>query len=75
MSKIWLLNKPKGYITSSKDPQNRKKVFDLLPAKIAHLIAIGRLDLNTEGLLIFTNNGDFSRYMDCLLYTSPSPRD
>ena len=64
MTKIWLLNKPKGYITSSKDPQNRKKVFDLLPAKIAHLIAIGRLDLNTEGLLIFTNNGDFSRYME-----------
>ena len=64
MTKIWLLNKPKGYITSSKDPQNRKKVFDLLPAKIDHLIAIGRLDLNTEGLLIFTNNGDFSRYME-----------
>ena len=64
MTKIWLLNKPKGYITSSKDPQNRKKVFDLLPSKIDHLIAIGRLDLNTEGLLIFTNNGDFSRYME-----------
>ncbi len=64
VTKIWLLNKPKGYITTSKDPQKRKEVFDLLPAKITHLIAIGRLDLNTEGLLIFTNNGDFSRYME-----------
>ncbi|GIR68689.1 MAG: hypothetical protein CM15mP73_5100 [Hyphomicrobiales bacterium] len=42
----------------------RKEVFDLLPSNIDHLIPIGRLDLNTEGLLIFTNNGDFSRYME-----------
>ena len=63
-TRIWLLNKPKGYITTSKDPQKRKEVFDLLPSKIDHLIPIGRLDLNTEGLLLFTNNGDFSRYME-----------
>ena len=64
ITRIWLLNKPKGYITTSKDPQKRKEVFDLLPSEIDHLIPIGRLDLNTEGLLIFTNNGDFSRYME-----------
>ena len=38
MTKIWLLNKPKGYITSSKDPQNRKKVFDILPSKSTHTL-------------------------------------
>ena len=64
ITRIWLLNKPKGYITTSKDPQKRKEVFDLLPSNIDHLIPIGRLDLNTEGLLLFTNNGDFSRYME-----------
>ncbi len=64
ITRIWLLNKPKGYITTSKDPQKRREVFDLLPSKIDHLIAIGRLDLNTEGLLLFTNNGDLSRYME-----------
>ncbi|MDG2187887.1 MAG: pseudouridine synthase [Hyphomicrobiales bacterium] len=63
-TKIWILNKPKGYITTSKDPQNRKTVFNLLPKKINHLISIGRLDINTEGLLLFTNNGELSRFME-----------
>ena len=56
-TKIWILNKPKGYITTTKDPQKRETVFSLLPRKVNHLISIGRLDINTEGLLLFTNNG------------------
>ena len=63
-TKIWILNKPKGYITTSKDPQKRETVFSLVPKKINHLIPIGRLDINTEGLLLFTNNGDLSRFME-----------
>ncbi len=63
-TKIWLLNKPKGFISTSKDPQGRKTIFDLLPKNINHIMPIGRLDINTEGLLLFTNDGNLSRYME-----------
>ena len=63
-TKIWLLNKPKGFISTSKDPQGRKTIFDLLPKNINHIMPIGRLDLNTEGLLLFTNDGNLSRFME-----------
>lgn len=63
-TKIWLLNKPKGFISTSKDPQGRKTIFDLMPKNINHIMPIGRLDLNTEGLLLFTNDGNLSRYME-----------
>ena len=58
------LNKPKGYITSTKDEKNRPTVYELLPAEKKKLIYIGRLDFNSEGLLLFTNNGDFSRLLE-----------
>ena len=61
---LYILNKPKGYITSRKDELDRKTVYDLLPDNKQHLISIGRLDYNTEGLLLFTNNGDYARYYE-----------
>ena len=61
---LYVLNKPKGYITSKKDELNRKTVYELLPENKKNLITIGRLDFNTEGLLLFTNNGDFARYYE-----------
>ncbi len=61
---LYILNKPKGYITSKKDEFNRKTVFELLPDNKKHLITIGRLDFNTEGLLLFTNNGEYARYYE-----------
>ena len=61
---LYVLNKPKGYITSKKDELDRKTVYDLLPKDKQHLISIGRLDFNTEGLLLFTNNGDYARYYE-----------
>ena len=61
---LYILNKPKGFITSRKDELNRKTVYDLLPENKQHLISIGRLDFNTEGLLLFTNNGDYARYYE-----------
>ncbi len=54
------LNKPRGYITTKKDTHERKTVFDLLPKKYQTLHTIGRLDKETSGLLLFTNNGDFT---------------
>ncbi len=61
---IWKMNKPKGYITTKSDPKGRKTVFDLFPKISDRIIYIGRLDINSEGLLLFTNNGDISRKLE-----------
>ena len=55
-----LLNKPKGYLTSLSDPEDRPLVINLLPASLGRLHPVGRLDFNTEGLLILTNDGEFT---------------
>jgi pseudouridine synthase len=55
-----LLNKPKGYLTSLSDPEDRPLVIDLLPASLGRLHSVGRLDFNTEGLLILTNDGELT---------------
>lgn len=54
-----LLNKPKGIITTRHDDKGRETVMDLIPKKYSHLRPAGRLDCNTEGLLIMTDDGDF----------------
>jgi 23S rRNA pseudouridine2605 synthase len=51
-----LLYKPKGYVTTYRDPQGRKTVYDLLPAGSGYLFPVGRLDLDTSGLLVMTND-------------------
>ncbi|MBL8149028.1 MAG: rRNA pseudouridine synthase [Blastocatellia bacterium] len=56
-----LLNKPKGYLSSLSDPQNRPLVTKLIPKGFGLLHPIGRLDFNTEGLLIMTNDGDLTK--------------
>ncbi len=53
---VIMLNKPKGYVTTSSDELSRKTVYSLVPNDM-HLFSIGRLDLDTTGLLLFTNNG------------------
>ena len=55
-----MLNKPKGYVTTVKDPQGRNTVMDLLPNIKARVFPVGRLDYDTEGLLLMTNDGDMS---------------
>ncbi len=54
---IVILNKPKGYLTARYDPKGRKTVMDLLPKKFRHLKPIGRLDKESEGLLVLTDAG------------------
>lgn len=58
-----LLYKPKGYLTSVSDPQKRKLVTDLIPPSLGKLHPVGRLDLNTEGLLILTNDGELTNFI------------
>jgi len=55
-----LLNKPKGYLSSAADPEGRKLVTDLIAPKFGKLHPVGRLDYNTEGLIILTNDGNFT---------------
>lgn len=53
-----MLNKPKGYMTTKEDKFADRTVYDLLPKKLGHLAPVGRLDKDTEGLLLLTNDGD-----------------
>ncbi|MCA1796561.1 MAG: rRNA pseudouridine synthase [Geobacteraceae bacterium] len=55
-----MLNKPMGYVTTAHDPQGRPTVFDLVDKIPERLFSIGRLDLNTEGLLLLTNDGELA---------------
>ncbi len=62
---LWKMYKPVKYICSTKDNlKKRKKVFDLLPKYLPRLISIGRLDYMSEGLLLFTNSGEYSRFLE-----------
>ena len=62
---LWKMYKPVKYICSTKDSlKKRKKVFDLLPKNLPRLISIGRLDYMSEGLLLFTNSGEYSRFLE-----------
>ena len=58
-----LLNKPRGYLTSVSDPEGRPLVTELLPRSLGRLHPVGRLDFNTEGLLLLTNDGDFTNFI------------
>ena len=55
-----LLNKPKGYLVTLKDPFGRRTVLELLPRAMSRVFPVGRLDLDSEGLLLLTNDGDLS---------------
>ncbi len=62
--RLFRLHKPVGQVTTHRDPQGRRTVFDALPAGLPRLISVGRLDLNSEGLLLLTNDGDLSRRLE-----------
>lgn len=62
--RLWRYYKPKGLVTSHKDPQGRPTVFDALPDDLPRVVSIGRLDFNTEGLLLLTNDGGLARHLE-----------
>ena len=59
--RLWKMYKPVKTICTNHDPQNRKTIFSLIPKNFPRLISIGRLDFMSEGLILFTNNGDYAR--------------
>ena len=63
-TRVWIYYKPVGLITSHKDEKERATVFDNLPEGMPRVISVGRLDLNSEGLLLLTNSGELSRKLE-----------
>jgi 23S rRNA pseudouridine2605 synthase len=63
-TRLWRYHKPKDLIVSHKDPQGRPCVFDHLPKSLPRVISVGRLDINSEGLLLLTNDGELARELE-----------
>ncbi len=62
-TRMWLFHKPAGCLTTTRDPKGRPTVFDKLPKNLPRVVTVGRLDYNSEGLLLLTNDGGLSRYL------------
>lgn len=62
--RLWLYHKPPGLVTTARDDRGRPTVFERLPADLPRVMSVGRLDLNSEGLLLLTNDGEAKRRME-----------
>lgn len=63
-TRLFLYHKPAGLVTTARDEKGRSTVFDSLPPGLPRLVSVGRLDLNTEGLLLLTNDGELARFLE-----------
>ncbi len=62
--RLWRYHKPTGLVTTARDEKGRQTVFDALPEGMPRVMSVGRLDLNSEGLLLLTNDGDLKRKLE-----------
>ena len=63
-ARLWRYHKPRGLVTTHADPEGRPTVFEKMPPELPRVVSIGRLDYNTEGLLLMTNDGALARHME-----------
>ena len=63
-ARLWRYHKPSGLVTTHRDPQGRPTVFANLPPHMPRVVSVGRLDFNSEGLLLLTNDGDLARKLE-----------
>jgi 23S rRNA pseudouridine2605 synthase len=63
-TRLWRYHKPVGLVTTHKDPEGRSTVFNALPRSLPRVVSVGRLDVNSEGLLLLTNDGSLARWLE-----------
>jgi 23S rRNA pseudouridine2605 synthase len=63
-TRLFFFHKPRGLVTTARDPEGRRTIFEALPEDLPRVVAVGRLDINTEGLLLLTNDGGLARVLE-----------
>ena len=63
-TRVWRYHKPRGYLVTQNDPKGRPTIFEQLPKYLPRTISVGRLDYDSEGLILLTNNGELSRKLE-----------
>ena len=63
-TELWLFNKPRGFVCSNREQGNQKSMFSLLPKGIPRVVSVGRLDIDSEGLMLLTNNPSLSNFLE-----------